>query len=243
MQQRPYILNLIALAHLAIAFGLMIQIAIYYDYPLTEFADTWFHLTYLNRAIFILSLLIALAALQARSWLWHALAINTILILWNHVLIASWGINYNLAETMSASAAYMMLISLTMTEQSRRALLNPHLHWWKHRRTRLAKRVLLQLEDQEIKAHLYDISSTGAYIRASNMPALQLLHSFLTLKLQLSSGAETAFHAEVVRVCSENRGQYPAGLGVRFRRLTPLQRIRLFLLQQQGSSKIEKRRP
>ncbi len=230
MKHRPFILALIAIAHLLIAASLPIQVALYYEYSPFNLIESWTQLTYLNRSILILSILIAVAAWQAKSWLWHLLALNTVLIIWNHILIASWGIHAKLSETISATAGYLMLISLTLTESARRCLIQPNLHWWKHRRRRLARKVLLTMNHDELQAQLFDLSKTGAFIRGVQVLSHAKPQHTLSILVPITKAHKQRFQAEIVRVRQDDSGSYPAGVGIRFLRLSLMQRAKILYL-------------
>lgn len=226
MRSRPRELTClgIILAGIAISFPLQI-IWIFGDSPLDPGAILC-KLTPLNWVVMSLSTLLSYLVLTASPWIWLVSPAFVIATLWNHWLIAEVNGGAWAWIACLASLAVLATQALLFRPEVMRVLTHPELRWWRTPgRERVSVEVnICPVSGGELQARSFDLSENGAFISVDGAAWLTnhegsfkkiTLGSYCNLRFKLNQTSSFSCTAQIVRR-AEARGDYPAGLGMRF---------------------------
>jgi hypothetical protein len=245
MKTRPKRLIALSLCLLAIAASLPLQIMMMYGHTLFEIEAIAAKMAPLNWGIMLLAPLTAYLVFQASPWLMAALPSLTLLVFYNNWLVGSLDADFSPLSAGLASAAFVMLLAGMISREVLQTILNPNSRWWlTPLRKKLMVPVRLKLLTRnhqkksqeaynEFYIRTYDLSEGGAFIpleqsgSTAGMSEAKTLQAFNVIFKNLAVGTQCYIclplkdvsfiqcRAEIVR-CTQGRGEYPAGVGVRF---------------------------
>jgi hypothetical protein len=242
---------------LILACSFPVQVMALYGHTPLELAAIAGKLAPLNWAIMVLAPATAWLAYRASPWLMAALPTLTILVFYNNWLVGAVGNDYSPGTAALASAAFVLGLAALLNREALQVILNPSSRWWMtpfRRRIALPVRFKLlsrgrtQRKSQDAYDEFYirtfDLSESGAFIpleqpgHAAGEAESRNLQIFSAILRNLAVGTQCYIclplkdvsfiqcRAEVVRN-TPGRGEYPAGVGIRFLGMSRAEKRRL----------------
>jgi hypothetical protein len=256
VKKRPVRLLVLACFLMAIAGAFPAQVMWLNGHHPWELVPIAAGLASLNWCIIGIAPLTAYLALRASPWLLGALPALIALVVYNNSVVASFDLDFTPRTAWIASLGFVAVIGAMFNRAALHAVLNPHSRWWlTPLRKRLHVSVRLKLLTRnlpktgldaynEFQINTYDLSEGGAFIpldqteaglRATDARKLQAFGAIFKclpigtqcyVCLPLKDVSFIQCRAEVVRT-TQGRGEYPAGVGLRFLGLSWAERRRL----------------
>jgi len=225
MKSKPIIFNILGLFFSAIAFSLPLQVAVLYEHEINSFYE-WhsvlMKLTPLNWAVIAITLLNGLLCFKAKPVIKYTIPLSILLVAVNNFFVGSWGVDFSFLTTWIATVTYAVLSYSYAYTQGLEVIDHPEKQWWKiPQRFQKTYPIWLEWEGQKkLLAKTFDISKTGTFISAlagNNKFIPQDLQLGGSLKVLIGTkDGDIQLHATIVRKEDQSRGNYPAGLGLRF---------------------------
>ena len=145
----------------------------------------------------------------------------------NNYIVMKSGFGFDPHQVAWATVGFAIIHAPLMFGDSRIVLFNPRSRWWL-----VPKRRLLDIpvniktvQGLRFSARSFDISDSGLFLKIDPEIYRYGQNSFvktlfsggrMTLKIVVGRFREIQCDAQVVRCQEHNKGQYPAGLGIRF---------------------------
>lgn len=228
MKTRPKSLTFISAVLILIAVAMPIQVALLYGGTPFEPISLGTMITPLNWMVMTLSLVLAWLVYRAS---FGALIVSPALalaVLQNNILVADFGDEFDVLVPVAATVVFVMMMAVLYLGDNRYLFTHPRIRWWltpTRKRTTLAAWV--QMPNGKVaNFKTFDLSRGGAFLSPGTEPALNdslATGTQCVVSLSLKGFSRIACLAEVVRN-SGPQGQYPAGVGMRFLRMTHAQR-------------------
>jgi len=195
-----------------------------YDHAPWEMQSILAKLAPLNWAILLLAPLTGGLIYLASSWVIPLVPALCALVIYNNWLTATVGGDYSWHQTIVASGLFCGVFGVLCTSEMRTLLLHPEKRWWltpKRWKATIPVRmkILTASEEREFDTQTFDISESGAFIPFKQGMAILPVGSECYFCIPLNEERMIKCHAEVVRAASA-RGDYPAGVGIRFKDLS-----------------------
>lgn len=257
MKKKPRKLVILAAFLLILACSFPVQIMALYGHGPDEWTAIAGKLAPLNWAIMCLAPITAWMAYVASPWLLGALPALTVLVFFNNWLVASAGTDYGMGTAMLASVGFVGGVATLLNREALQAVLNPSARWWRTpervridvpvrfklvSRKRMPKKSLEAFDEFNVRT--FDLSEGGAFIPlnqpglAADQETARALQVFGTILKNLEVGTQCYIclplkdvsfiqcRAEIVRN-TPGRGEYPAGVGLRFLGMSRSERRKL----------------
>ncbi len=239
MSQRPKVFYFLAILHLLIAIGFPLQIMWQFNHSLWDLQQIYYKIAPLNW------LVIAICLFQS-FFIWRgsrfAVLISLFLIplvAYNNFLVAVYNINYTWQDTCYATFGFFVFNLLFLEKNSLKTFISPAKRWWLvAKRKRVEAPIMIGHPlGTPIKAEMFDISTTGIFIKANKkhpdhkkwFAKSFYVGQVIWIQFSLGSSKPITCQAEVVRLSPE-RGIYPNGMGITFKNLTLPDNMRLHYL-------------
>lgn len=219
MRTKPLAAYLIGIALLFVAASFPAQISYWFGHHLfDEFGAILQKLTWLNYTV-ILALAFAAYQVMAASLTKMTPLILFGIVGFNNYVVGKDGGLYSMMNTLLATAALGIMLSLFVKSKLFKVLSDKKLQWWRsapRKRVQIPIRMAIhQLQKESWKT--IDVSSTGMFLKAENEEVLN--HP----KLKVGSHFPIYFkdqnspvNVEIVRKQKDRKGRYNGGIGLRF---------------------------
>lgn len=231
MQTRPKALTFLAAIFLAVILSFPIQIMFLHGHGLSEFSMVLAKISILNWFVILTGAFSVWSMLRANPSTKVAVPLFIVSVLWNNWVVgATHKSDYTMWTTIAASAGLLMVTTLLLRENVRQLILHPENRWWL---TPIRKRVQIPilvnpLIGESFKTATFDLSEGGAFIPMESAPTGELPWTEvpatikpgdqLTIAIKIGTLRKIRCDAEVVRKMDAN-GNYPGGLGIRFKEM------------------------
>ncbi len=159
---------------------------------------------------------LAIGLYAVRLWAWYYFIVHSVVMVAMSFVDA--GLNLALSYALPLNLLFLIPVSVFLTKEIRAPYFNPRLRWWQQ-----AERIVhfVDVSFRTRRYRSYDLSENGAFLTpreedgGGELLSPELIGETATAVLQLN-GREVELPARVVRVSSQSRGRYPAGVGIRF---------------------------
>lgn len=257
MKTRPKKLIVLSAFLMILACSFPVQVMALYGHTPLELQAIAGKLAPLNWAIMALAPVAAWLAYRASPWLLAVLPGLTLLVFYNNWLVGAVGTDYSAGAAALSSAGFVLGVGALLSRDALQVVLNPSARWWMTPlrrklslpvRFKLLSRNRAPRKSQEIYDEFYirtfDISEGGAFIpldqpgQSIGTTEARNLQVFGTILKNLAVGTQcyvclplkdVSFiqcRAEIVRN-TPGRGEYPAGVGIRFLGMSRSERRKL----------------
>jgi hypothetical protein len=220
MRNRPKKLVILAVFLILLAASFPIQIMMLYGHSLFEAQAIAAKIAPLNWAIMLLAPFTAMLAFRASPWVIAALPTLTGLVIYNNWFVSQMQTDFTPGVAWLASGAFVGVVALLFNRQALQAILNPTSRWWltpERKRLAVPVRIKLQSPVNELYLNTFDLSEGGAFLPLDQAKVFRTVAvgTQCYVSLPLKDVESIKFRAEIVRN-TQGRGEYPAGVGVKF---------------------------
>lgn len=225
MKKRPMIFNLYTLFFLSVAVSFPVQIMSVYGHGATEAGMIFNKMSYLNWAVIGACLLNATLSYYGHWLLKLTLPVSFFIVALNNFFVSRLAQDFSPLITTAATLAFGMIGAYLFFSKANEILNDQNSRWWLAS-PRLKRTLPVWIQGPQgnpMLSKTFDISKSGAFLSAPALAKIRqdLPHPInegdtISLTLGLSGQKEFNCRAEVVRLC-EARGNYPGGIGIRFR--------------------------
>ena len=226
MRDKPIIFKLLPWYFLAVAVAFPIQIMFLYGHGFSETDMIWNKLTPFNQTVMILCFLNGLLTFQVSQLIKFTIPATTGIVGVNNYIVGLWEVDYSRNLTLLATMAFGIISYSYIFAGGLKAIENPTKHWWKIP-TRIKNKFPVTLEIKGLKEQFigktFDISRTGTFISGLKEEEFKLLpdifkHSDeVTIHIGIGKKRKISLKGEIVRKEKGPKGNYPPGLGIKFK--------------------------
>lgn len=221
-----------ALSYLVIAASFPIQVFFLYEHTIGEMPEALSKLTIVNWVV--------MAGLGIGSVLFYrgstkmvpAALVVSLLVIGNNALVGIFGDDYQLWQTVAASAMFGGMHLILFHPEMQRLIKRPELRWW---RTAYRQKITIPVTMRAKNYHQltfdsFDISDSGMFLKVPTSVLKTLkgleLNELVQLNMKFDTLNQIRCHARITRI-SEGGGIYPSGIGVEFTDLSAKDRKRI----------------
>lgn len=226
MNRRPLALTFFSIALILVAVSIPVQAGL-----LQGFSQLLQTITWLNILVMAACLMTAWSALRAHWSLRILLPATVATVLFNNWWVGHVALDFSMAQASFASFGFIAISGFLAEKKTLSVLKNPKLKWWDRApRNQLEVPVVLSpwLRGATLHKTSFDLSETGLFVQGLNSEefvSLKLGERF-EIKLHLEGHGEIHCTAKLVRK-TQGAGVYPAGVGLIFEGLSPLEKQNL----------------
>jgi hypothetical protein len=223
MKTRPKIVDLIALFLVGVAISMPLQIMFLYGHSPFEVRAIAAKLTPLNWAIMFLAPLAAWLVHRCSPLVLAVVPILAAVVVHNNWFVAELSTDYPPLVAALGTGVFLIVMGVLVTREIRELIMNPERRWWfTPKRLRAEVPMLIGRTGRQFYALSFDISESGAFI-----PLGRELAKYLPADLPLKVGTRCPIFFTLRKLCSIQceaevvratpaRGNYPAGIGLKF---------------------------
>ena len=223
MNRRPLALTCFSIALVLVAVSIPVQASL-----LQGFSQLMQTITWLNILVMGACLITAWSALRAHWSLRILLPSTVATVLFNNWWVGHVALDFSMTQASFASFGFIAISGLLTEKRTLSVIKNPKLKWWdRSPRNQLEVPVVLSpwLRGATLHKKSFDISETGLFVQGlkqeESVP-LKLGERF-EIRLHLEGHGEIHCTAKLVRK-TQGSGAYPAGVGLIFEGLSPLEK-------------------
>jgi len=217
MTKPPPILKIGAYILLAIVVAYPLQIMFLYGHTIIEINYVMAKLSILNWLVMLGAGFSAYLFFQASPWIRLVLPVLTLLVAWNNFIVGFVGFDYNEHQTVLATVGFASFNLMFMIPSVQFALAHPEKRWWlSPKRFCVSVPVFVSPSRGEgFYTNTFDLSSSGAFLRAGEELAEHCTGESLSLKFTFGTFRSLRCNARIVRN-TDAKGKYPKGYGLEF---------------------------
>jgi hypothetical protein len=214
MSHRPRGLTFIAMAFIAVALAMPLQVVLIYGHDFAEWTAIFAKLTWLNWCV--CSGLLGCAALLWRASPYALWGLPTlfVLIALNNVAVIYYSTDYAAWLVVVATLGFAALNFPLMDPKVMMILHHPERRWWlSANRVRMSLPVAIEgTRLAAIKGETFNVSETGIFVPHVNVVGVG---DWITVRLTFGTFKQFRCQGRVVRR-SDAKGEYPDGVGIEF---------------------------
>lgn len=232
MRSRPWVLLAMSAAYALIALSFPLQILFLYEHSLSEMPQALSKLTLLNWTVITGLAVGSILIYRGSTKMVPAAIAISILVLANNLMVGTFGEDFNLWQTLSASVLFGSLHFSFRHHQVQTLLQQPELRWWRTAyRQKLRIPVTLRTKNyHHLNFETFDISDSGIFIAVSPGMVASLkglkIDEIGLLNMKFDTLTQIRCNARIARI-SDGAGNYPAGIGIEFVDLSAKDRKRI----------------
>lgn len=228
MKKRPTLFNFYTLFFLSVAVSFPMQIMAIYGHSGSEASMIISKMSFLNWTVVGVCLLNAGLSYFGHWFLKLSLPISFFVVALNNFFVSKLANDFSPLATTLATLAFGLTSSYLFISKAKEVLNDQNKRWWLAP-IRLKRTLPVWVQGplgSPLLSKAFDISKSGAFL---SHPSLAEMGEDLTkpinegdqisLTLGLSGQKEFSCEAEVVRLCAP-RGNYPGGIGIRFKQMS-----------------------
>ncbi len=223
MIKKPLAFNFIPLILLGIAISFYFQVAVLLDLPFTDFYRIHQHITFPNWVTILLITTTALAIYRGHRMAKILMPASMFMVFWNNYLVAAYGNNFSVVETMMGSLCFPVVFVPLYTRTSQKLLSDKRHHWWQRapRLQHVAHVTVNPFVSSSFNSKSYDVSKSGLFIQLDDIAWAQLpkMGERVNVSITLDTLRKVRCEAIIVRL-DEAKGTYPRGMGLHFTELS-----------------------
>lgn len=216
MKTKPMYFDIMAAVFAMMAMSFPLQILSIYRVP--DFTMVFSKLTYLNWVLIGLFVTISALSFKVKKGVLYLLPLTSGIVFLNNWLVASYGQDFSLGQTITASLAFLGISASFYLPKYHRFLNDPKNRWWVPK-PRYQKSIPVQIifDQNQICSLSYDLSESGIFVQEDDLLCISKLAigQIIQMQIELPQGRINC-QAEVVRKTHNAQSNYPSGVGLKF---------------------------
>lgn len=241
--KRPTIFKVFSLIFAGMIISIPLQIMFLYGHSWSEMDMVFRKITFLNWAVMACCLANAILTFRVSRLLSQSLIISIFVVTSNNIVISAFSSDFNPLQVHLSSFLYLFGCLVLSMNPAFQTINEERRKWWKiPKRFRTTLPIWIKINDEtSYLGKTFDLSRSGAFISYEGLEEIQGLLQKLPVALEQGSEISIVLgmknhikcSADIVRK-SPPKGNYPGGLGLRFKHLGPIQSIKLnkFLIEE-----------
>ena len=230
MPKRPKLFPLLAFIFIGIAVSMPIQVIYLYDLMPWQLFAIFNKITYLNFCVALLSLGNAYLLFRASPLLKFTIPLQIAVLAWNNFVVGYSAMHFSPQLALLSTLVFVLLCTPLLQPDIRFIMAHADRRWWL-RPARYKSEVPITINPwvgKSMKANSFDISESGTFLSLKDIlldgktldagvegESTLKDGDNLKLTIHISTAHRILCDAKVVRT-TEAKGEYPAGIGIRF---------------------------
>ncbi len=238
MTKKPFYFSVLSAVIFMIVLSIPVQVMYLYEHPIQDFSAAMELLPWNNWLLMSFGMVLSVQMFLVHPNLKYSIPVFCLLGVFNNLMVGFADVDFSLIETSTASLGLLSLFVPLLTPEHLKLLQDSRMRWWlSATRAEVLVPVQVEVKNKQILGLTYDLSDTGVFLTFSSTDQLEREFDKLEqIDFKMKIGQLESFHcqAHVVRISQDQRGAYPAGIGLRFANTTETQRqaLRNFVKKQ-----------